>query len=62
MKIRLLFDVPVERKHGMREGQVLNVLDSRTSRFQTWRVMDDAGEEVLVHEHEAEVVEEKDDN
>ncbi len=56
--IRLLMDLPVEKKHGMTKGRVLRAI----YRPQVGRggvrftVKGDAGEEVGVLKHEAEVI------
>jgi len=61
MKIRLTRDVPVEPKHGMTKGRVLEVVRSThpNGKGRPW-VRGDAGEEVLIQPHEYEEVDEND--
>ena len=60
MRIRLLVDLPVEEKHGMTAGRVIDVVrqqpGSDREGIPRWFVQGDAGEEVGVFPREAEVV------
>lgn len=51
MKVRLLNRVPVEPKHGMAEGRVLEVVEPPADEGGTW-VVGDTGEKVRLHEYE----------
>ena len=53
MKIRLKQDVPVEKKHGLTEGRVFDVLGTE---HEIVSVMGDVGEPVWVRVHEYEEV------
>ncbi len=55
MKIKLIDDIPVEKRHGMVKGKVLEV-ESEIPLGSYW-VIGDAGEKVKVFRHEFEVVE-----
>ena len=64
MIIRLLHDLPIERRHGATEGRDFEVLQEKREdsqfgvkgegRLVGWYVMGDAGERVLVLRGEAE--------
>jgi len=58
-RIRLLVDLPVEAKHGMTKGRVLDARPSDTYNFGVvWWVTGDTGEQVGVLGREAEMVDE----
>ncbi len=60
MKIRLTRNIPVEPKHGMTKGRVLEVVKrTHGTRGRPW-VRSDVGEEVLIEAHEYEEVDEND--
>ncbi len=59
MKIKLTINVSVEKKHGMTEGRIFDVFrEQEQDRKQSggWWVIGDAGEEIKILGHEAEVV------
>lgn len=61
MKIKLKYDIPVGKEHGLTEGRIMEVTmmdngdGTRGSRFV--KVMGDVGEEVVLHSHEFETIE-----
>ena len=58
MKAKLLIDVPVDPKHGMKKGRILDVIRQEGRRrglYPAW-VMGADGVEVRIHGHEYEVV------
>ena len=59
-RIRLLVNIPVNRKYGCKAGRVFEVLreDKGHRRAVRWWVRGDTGVEVGVLSHEAEVIEE----
>lgn len=54
MKIRLLMTIPVSKDHGLVEGKILEAVTRADG--STW-VKSESGEEVKLHSHEFEVVE-----
>ena len=67
-RIRLTTDLPLNVKHGMKEGREFTVIRTKhekpksfgsQGRTYGYWVMGDAGEEVLVHRHEADVISEE---
>lgn len=54
--IRLLRDIPVAKKHGMREGRVLEALETKKSPLVAFWVVGDADDPIGVHKDEAEVI------
>ncbi len=61
MKVKLLVDVPVDPKHGMTKGRVLEVLGSVPGGSFVW-VMGDAGEKIKVLGHEYQFVKDDDED
>lgn len=63
MKIRLRWDLPVDPRHGMTKGRVLEAEAAPGGEVDLgavrWRVVGDAGEPVDVLLHEAVVVREE---
>ncbi len=59
-KIKLIIDLPIEGRHGMTKGRVLDVVRGsgrpRRRDNPAWYVMGDVGEEVGVLRREAHVV------
>ena len=58
MKIKLLFDIPVTKEHGMTKGRILDVLREGDGGryYPRWFVMGDAGEEIGIFAREAGVI------
>jgi hypothetical protein len=56
MKIRLLENIPVEEKHGMKKGRVFEV---KMTVNDGWRIKGKAGKDVKIWFNEAEVIVEK---
>jgi len=61
MRIRLKFDVPIAKDHGMVEGRELDVVRTQEvasrSGSPRWFVIGDTGTEVGILPHEAEIIE-----
>ena len=61
MKIRLKYDIPVGKEHGLTKDRIIKVTlmdngdGTRGSRFV--KVMGDVGEEITLHYHEFETIE-----
>jgi len=58
MRIRLTKTLPVYQEHGMKQGRVFEVLSTLGGRFGGYWVISMAGQKVLVHRRECEVLEE----
>lgn len=62
MKIKLLVNLPADKKHGCRIGKVFEVLEEVKERGALrWWIMGDVGQKVGVLRHEAEVIEDGED-
>lgn len=55
MKIKLIEDIPVEKKHGMTKGRILEV-QMAFSTQNAFRVRGDDGQDVKIWAHECEVM------